>query len=140
MTASLEITPEAQVQSKAINLPLGLLGFETVKRYQLLSDPNEAPFQWLQMGDDPNQGFLVLEPAYFIEDYAPQISDDDVRFLGLQDASDALILNIVTIRSGGKATANLKGPIVINRHTLVGKQVIPTNAAELSVGYALPTQ
>jgi len=32
----------------------------------------------------------------------------------------------------------LKGPIVINRHTHIGKQVIITNAADYSVHHPLP--
>ena len=31
-----------------IQLPLGLLGFESIKEYVLLSKPDEAPFLWLQ--------------------------------------------------------------------------------------------
>jgi flagellar assembly factor FliW len=28
------------------------------------------------------------------------------------------------LKSDGSATVNLKGPIVINRHTMIGKQVV----------------
>jgi flagellar assembly factor FliW len=34
---------------------------------------------------------------------------------------------------------NLKGPIVVNRHTLVAKQVVPHNAADYSVRHPLST-
>ena len=48
----------------------------------------------------------------------------------LTDPEDAMILNIVTLRPEGQASVNLKGPIVVNRHTLRAKQVIPTNAVD----------
>jgi flagellar assembly factor FliW len=59
-----------------------------------------------------------------------------VEFLGLNRPEDAYILTIVTLRNG-QATTNLKGPIVINRNTLIGKQVIPNNAAQFEVRHPL---
>lgn len=122
-----------------IHLPLGLLGFEGIKRFVLLVNPEEAPFRWLQVLDDPNIAFIVISPFEVLPNYAPDVSSDDVEFIGLKTPEDALVLNIVTLREGGKATMNLKGPIVINRHSLIGKQVVLNNAADYEVQYALPT-
>jgi flagellar assembly factor FliW len=119
-------------KENVISMPLGLLGFEQVKKYVLLITPEEEPFLWLQMLDNQSQGFVVINPSTAFPDYAPDIAQADIEFLGVQSPADALLLNIVTVRNG-QATANLKGPIVINRHTLVGKQCIPTNVAEFSL-------
>ncbi|SRR5581483_720007 len=121
-----------------IQIPFGLLGFEQVKNYVLLSHPHEQPFMWLRMLDDSKQGFLVVSPFQVMPDYEPDIATEDVEYLGLNDPSDALVVNIVTLRNGGGATINLKGPILINRHTLVGKQVIPNNAARFETRHPLP--
>jgi flagellar assembly factor FliW len=121
-----------------IELPLGLLGFEAIKNYLLIESPDEAPFSWLQMMESPKHAFLVVPPSAVIADYAPEISDEDVNFLGLQSPGDALLLNIVTLRPGGTPTVNLKGPIVVNRRTLVGKQVIPVNVAHFPLQHPLP--
>lgn len=125
-------------QDNVIHLPLGLLGFEKIKKYVLLADPAEAPFAWLQVMDDPNLAFLTVFPVTVIADYHPDISEEDADFLGLEEPEDALVLNIVTLKAHGKATVNLKGPIVLNRRTLIGKQVIPTNAVEYSLQHPLP--
>src|SRR6266498_1497991 len=119
-----------------ISMPLGLLGFEQVKKYVLLATPEEEPFLWLQMLENPNQGFVVIAPSTAVPNYAPDITPADVEFLGLKSPGDAIVLNIVTARSG-EATVNLKGPIVINRHTLVGKQCIPTNVAKYSLQHPI---
>jgi flagellar assembly factor FliW len=119
-------------KENVISMPLGLLGFERVKKYVLLITPEEEPFYWLQMLDNQSQGFVVMNPSAAVPDYAPDIAQADIEFLGIQSPADALVLNIVTVRHG-QATANLKGPIVINRHTLVGKQCIPTNVAEFAL-------
>jgi len=118
-------------------LPYGLLGFERVKNYCLLTKPEEEPFLWFQMLQDPKHSFLVVPPGMAVPNYQPDIDDKDAAFLQLDDPSDAFILNIVTLR-GGKATLNLKGPIVINRRTWIGKQVIPVNAAQYPVNHPLP--
>ena len=119
-------------------LPYGLLGFEHVKNYSLLTKPEEEPFLRFQMLQEPRHSFLVLPLGVVVPDYQPDLDDQDVAFLELSDPSDAFILNTVTLRGAGKATINLKGPIVINRRTWIGKQVIPKNAAQYPVRHPLP--
>lgn len=119
-----------------ISMPLGLLGFEQVKKYVLLVTPEEQPFMWLQMLETANQGFVVVQPSLVLPSYAPDIAQADIEFLNIQSSADALVLNIATVRNG-QATVNLKGPIVINRHTLIGKQCIPTNVADFSLQHPI---
>jgi flagellar assembly factor FliW len=122
-----------------LQFPNGILGFEQIKQFVLLSNAEEEPFRWLQVVDDPSLAFVVVSPFVVLADYQPDISPDDVRYLGLSSPEDALLFNIVTIRPNGRSTVNLKGPIVINRHTLKGKQVILCNASKYSVQHPLPT-
>jgi flagellar assembly factor FliW len=121
-----------------IQFPDGLLGFEGVKNYILLTRPEEEPFLWLQMVGDPKRAFLVVPPNFILADYQPDLSELDVEFLELGEPSEAFVLNIVTLRAKGRATVNLRGPIVINRRTLLGKQVIPINAAQYAIQHPLP--
>lgn len=120
-----------------VHLPLGLLGFEKVKKFVLLANPDEAPFAWLQMLSTPGFAFLVVPASDVLPIYAPDISPDDVSFLGLTEPSDAILYNIVTLRGDDEATVNLKGPVVMNRFTMVAKQVIPLNAAEYTSQHPL---
>jgi flagellar assembly factor FliW len=133
--AELETIPVRK--ENIIHFPLGLLGFERIKKYVLLSEPDDAPFHWLQVLDDPNLAFLVLSPFEIMPDYAPDIDQEVVEFLKLASSQDALVFNIVTLHPNGHATINLRGPIILNRHTLVGKQVVPTNAALYSLQHPL---
>lgn len=120
-----------------IQMPLGLFGFEEVKRYVLLGKPGEEPFLWLQMLEKPNLAFLVIPATEIAREYQPDISRDDVEFLGLSEPVDALVYNIVTLRGNGRATVNLKGPVVLNRYTLTAKQVVPANASEYPLQHPL---
>ena len=121
-----------------IHLPFGLLGFESIKKYVLLSEPEDAPFHWLQVLEDPHLAFLVLSPFEVMPDYELELGDEDTGFLKLASPQDALVYNIVTLHPGGDGTINLKGPVVLNRFSLVGKQVVLTNAARYSLQHPLP--
>ena len=139
----IEEAPEAlgeqqtNLHAGAIRLPSGLLGFEKVKDYLLLSNPEEALFLWLKMEADPNLAFVVVEPSLVMPDYRPEVYDDDARTLDIQDPAEAMLLNIVTIHREGTATVNLKGPIVVNRRTGLGKQIIPVNAADFQLQHPI---
>ena len=125
-------------EPNTIKMPFGLLGFEHLKEYMLLASPEEAPFLWLETPQDDSVSFLVISPFVAMPNYQPELSREDVAFLALKKPEDAMIFNIVTLRSGNQATVNLKGPIVLNRHSLVAKQVIPVNAANYQVQHPLP--
>jgi flagellar assembly factor FliW len=122
--AEIDITKTLQVQ-----LPLGLLGFERIKTYSLTTKPDQEPFLWLSVPGGEDLAFLVVPPSFVLPDYAPDLCDDDVDFLEIRNPDDAMLLNIVTLRPDGSATVNLKGPIVINRHTMIGKQVVLNQSA-----------
>ena len=116
---------------------MGLLGFERMKDYLLIANPAEEPFCWLQVKGDTSLSFVVINPFLITSDYHPDIPQADVEFLGLTEPEDAMLLNIVTVHKQGQATMNLKGPIVINRNTGLGKQVVIANASEYSVQHPL---
>ena len=86
----------------------------------------------------PDLAFLVLPALEVFPDYEPDVPAEDVKFLGLNSPDDALVFNIITLGAKGSATANLKGPIVINRFTLKGKQVVLANASRYSIQHPLP--
>jgi len=134
-----QMAPEATAapEVSGVRLPMGLLGFEQIKEYLLIANPDEDPFRWLRVKEDSRLAFVVIEPFLVVPEYQPDIPQADVEFLGLTGPQDALLYNIVTLRGVSQPTINLKGPIVFNRHTLVGKQVILANAGEYSVQHPL---
>ena len=135
---TIEPAPAAAAASNLVQLPLGLLGFEQFKNYSLLADPAEKPFAWLKAADERPLSFVVIDPFVVLADYKPEIPQADVDFLELKEPGDALLLGIVTIHGPNHATMNLKGPVVVNRKSHIGKQVIIANAADYSVQHPLP--
>lgn len=135
-TTETEALPEPLTHE--VRLPMGILGFEQMKNYLLIANPDEEPFRWLQVKDNASLAFIVIDPFLVIGDYHPDLPQADVEFLGISNPEDAALLNIVTLHGPNRATVNLKGPVVVNRNTGLGKQVILTNAAEYSVQHPLP--
>jgi flagellar assembly factor FliW len=135
---SIEMEPLVVPPANPVRLPMGLLGFEQIKDYVLVVNPGEEPFAWLRVEDNIALAFVVIDPFVVLPEYKPDIPPADVEFLGLKCADDALLLGIVTVHGASQATVNLKGPVVINRHTHTGKQVIIANATQYSVQHPLP--
>jgi len=134
----MEMETTAVAPGNQVRLPTGILGFEQFNNYVLLANPAEMPFAWLRVADSASLAFVVINPFIAMPDYAPDIPQPDVEFLDLKEPADALLFSIVTLRGPNRATLNLKGPLVINRHTRIGKQVIIANANNYSVEHPLP--
>ncbi|MDR0313715.1 MAG: flagellar assembly protein FliW [Treponema sp.] len=120
-------------ERQKIIFPRGLLGFEPLKDYVLL-DAERKPFYWLQSIDNEKVAFILIDPFVFRPDYELNIDNEELRTIGISDPQNALIFAIVTIPpndsgSDSRMTANLQGPLVINRDTRQAMQAVLTDPA-----------
>jgi len=114
-------------ERQKIVFPKGLFGFEKMNDYLLL-DAERQPFYWLQSTDAEEVAFVLVNPFLFRPDYEVNISNEELDEIGIRSPEKALIFSIVTIpQDGSPMTANLQGPLVINRDTRMGKQAILTD-------------
>ena len=112
-------------EQRVLTFPDGLAGFQTARQFTLVEVEGNEAFLWLQSTEDPALAFLATVPWPFFPDYEPELPDMDQQLLELQDAGDALVLCLLTIRrDAGEVTANLLGPLVVNQHTRRGRQVV----------------
>ena len=128
------MTGELELDLPELHFAGGLPGFPDVRRFVLLRLGDEtSPFSVLRsLDDEVDLEFVVTHPALFFPDYEPEIDDDTAARLELGSADDALLLVIVTVADPVAAsTANLLGPIVVNRHTRAAAQAVLGNS-----GYA----
>jgi flagellar assembly factor FliW len=108
-----------------ITFPLGLLGFLKFKRYLLLEREESAPFVWMISIDNPEAFFPLLNPLRFCSDYNPNITKRDLNELSAENPQSLQMYSIVTIQQDAHlATANLSGPILVNREQRIGKQLV----------------
>jgi len=113
-------------ERQQIALPLGLYGFEGLGDY-ILMDARQRPFYWLQSLDVREVAFVLIDPKVIRSDYDSNIDPQDFEDLGLDGPDDDHFLQfaIVTIPEDRQdMTANLQGPIIINRESRKGRQCI----------------
>jgi flagellar assembly factor FliW len=119
---------------------MGLLGFPEAQRFVLHCVSRDLPFCWLELQGHPGQGFVVVAGASVAAGYAPDISQPDAESIALKSPDDALVLNLVTVGPRGEPTVNLRAPLVINRHTCIGRQCVPANVSTFSLQHPIPTR
>lgn len=108
-----------------LTFPEGLLGFQDLKKFVLLDDPNDDIFAWLQSCESPAIAFPVLEPELFAKNYKINLNRTDLEALGMQNASRARAFCIVTIPDDPtQMTANMKAPVVINAENKRARQCV----------------
>jgi flagellar assembly factor FliW len=91
----------------------------------VLLDAEQEPFFWLQSIDDESIAFVLISPFLFRPDYEMNVDNEELLSIGISNPEKALIFSIVTIPADtGTMTANLQGPLVINRDNHMGIQAI----------------
>ena len=111
-------------EKQKVKIPLGLFGFEDFTEYVLL-DAQHEPFLWLQSVDEKEIAFIIINPFLFRKDYEVNVTNEELAEIGIKSAESALIFVIVTVpQDGGSMTANLQGPVIINKETMTAMQAI----------------
>jgi flagellar assembly factor FliW len=124
-------------ESHIITMRGPILGFENLSRFVLIDKKEEAAFWWLQSVEDGTVVFVVVNPFLIKGDYQPEMQEDDVKLLEIEDQADVLLLGIVTFGSKPpEISVNVRGPIVINWKKKLGKQIILADSS-LDVQYRL---
>ena len=112
------------VEKQIIKLDQGFYGFDAYHSFALLDAP-QKPFIWVQSLDKPDLAFLAIDPFLFKPDYEIDIDDTLLSPLEIESPSDVLVFALITIPADGSPiTANLQGPLIINRKNNRGLQAI----------------
>lgn len=115
-------------ERQRLEFPHGLLGFEDLRSFVLL-DASQPPFYWLQSLDEPEIAFVLIDPVVFKPDYSPDVPVEDLEEIEVDGGDDMLVFSVVTIPEQQELmSANLQGPIVVNKHSKIAKQIISRNA------------
>ncbi len=111
-------------ERQVITFPVGIFGFERLRQYALL-DAAQTGFYWLQSLEDTDLAFIMLNPYDLRSDYVLEVADEDLESIGYEQDEDILVFAIVTIPDDEtKISANLQGPVIINRAAQLGRQSI----------------
>ena len=108
-----------------IAFPDGLPGFESCRRFVLMSLDDAPPFQCLQGLDGSRPAFLAIDPTRVVKRYRLLLSAADRMRLDAREGDALVWLAIVTCGADETATVNLRAPFVINPRPMIGFQVMP---------------
>ncbi|MCE9620966.1 MAG: flagellar assembly protein FliW [Actinomycetia bacterium] len=121
---------------KVIQTPDGFPGFASTREW-VLEGETDAVFAVLRDREQPAIGLLVTEPWDLAPGYEPDLPDEELRRIGVEEATDVQLLVVATIApasasQGDGADAdrdmtiwlNLAAPIAISRRTNQARQVI----------------
>ncbi len=114
-------------ESKIICFAQGIIGFPDLKRFMLIHDveDEDKKISWLQSVDEPGFALPVIDPLVIDEGYNPEIDDELLVPLNIEDASQILVVTTITVPSDiTKMTANFKAPMIINAANLKAAQII----------------
>ncbi len=115
-----------------------LPGFESCRRYVLLSSQGIEPFACLQGLDGPQPSFLAIDPRAVEPRYAGPLTPNERQRLEAGDEEPLLWLALVCVREGG-ASVNLRAPVVVNPRRMVGIQLLPAESV-YSTDHPLPVE
>ena len=126
-------------KDEVIEFEQGLYGFEEKQSFILVNlDDPEFPFNWLQSIEDEELSFVLTSPFLFVENYEFELPDSVAEVLEIDKPEDALILSTVVLNEEmHKSTMNLQAPIIINRNSNKGRQIILEEDYELKHQFLL---
>ena len=102
----------------------GLPGFEAARHFVLVASPSLNPFTLVQGVDEGAPSFVAIEPRLVASGYDRRVDDADLARLEATGADALVWLALVTARSDGAATVNLRAPLVVNPASMRGIQLI----------------
>ena len=119
MPATAPPAPVQDAPPAALRFAAGLPGFAGARAFTVVPwGGDDSPFSLLECSDVEGLAFVVVPPELFFPDYEPVVDSHTVERLGIEVAEDAELLVILTLgATPADATANLLGPIVVNRRT-----------------------
>ena len=113
-------------EEELIRFPRGLFGFEEERSFFLL------PFQGsggsllcFQSARTPHLAFVAMNPFSLKPDYAPVLTAEELRELGVERSEELCFYTLCVVRSPvADSTVNLRCPVAVNDQTRRAMQVI----------------
>lgn len=103
----------------------GIPGFEDLREFVIFSVEGNEVFKILHSIEDKDVGIIVINPFDFAVDYEVALPENTLKTLKIEEESDVLMLNTVTLSSNiNSITVNLRAPIIINIKKDLGEQII----------------
>lgn len=113
----------------ALHFPSGLPGYPDDNSFLLIEmEDTRKTFFWLQSLDDGDVCFPMMDVYKALPDYDPHVDPEELVDIGKIEGASLEVYNIAVIPDDISQTrVNLRAPVIINRATQMGKQIICAN-------------
>ena len=115
--------------------PQGIVGFESLRQWVLLSDPSSPAVAWLQSASSRDHAIAVISPRAFFQSYRVGVDRRDLLPLKLRTNDRVYVLTTVAGHVGRLET-NLRAPILLNLTRRIGVQTVTSE--DFPVRQSLP--
>lgn len=108
-----------------ILFPNGLEGFPGWKNFRLQQTVEMMPIALLHCLDEDNLSFIVANPRTWFPMYQVNAPQEDLKPIDAEKLDELILLAIINVESQPfSVTANLMGPLLINRENRLGMQLV----------------
>lgn len=113
-------------ETEIISFPKGIPGLDEYKKFVLFPvDEQDSPYFLLQSIEKRDLCFFLLDTLAYFTDYEIELDESTVQSLEVESPSDIIVFSLITVTTSlQEATANLKGPIILNVKKNLAKQVV----------------
>ena len=127
-----------------VSIPGGLLGLDGLEEWAFHRTKGFGLFHWLQSIDMPRVALIVAAARSVRADYHAQVTKADLKALEMAEGDELDCLVVLREPTdSAKMTANLVGPIIVNRRSRRAVQAVQHDssygAAEKVLGRAIGT-
>ena len=118
-------------KDEIVHFPEQLFGFDRSQNYVVIRFYDEDDsLLCLQSLDEPTLAFVLINPFYLFEDYAPVSSPEDLKALDANWGTPLVFYVIVVVHENWiDSTVNLRCPIAVNPEKRLGKQLVMEDSA-----------
>ncbi len=101
----------------------GLPGFESLRKFCLISRMDTEPIKWLVSLEDEQIALPVVDPWIVMSNYSIQLDEESLKKLEYPKKDRTLVMVVIDLHSEN-VSVNMLAPIIINLDKGVGEQVI----------------
>lgn len=105
-----------------INFDSGIPGFETFKKFSIISLIDTEPVKWLASLEDKNLALPIIDPWIAFKDYTINLSESVLQELENPKKENVIVFCVIALKP--TVTVNLLAPIVVNLEKGMGIQAI----------------
>ncbi len=106
-----------------VEFSMPILGFESYKKFAILSVPDAEPFHWLQSLEEKELAFPVVRAEELGVSYRADPEDMDCLDASSQEEVTWWVL-VVIPADGGQLRVNLRAPVLVNPKGRLAAQII----------------